>query len=209
MRIVAIFVFTFMLCAWSPGGFAQVRFNEILADPVADWDGDGARSSRNDEWIEIVNVGTSTVDLSCYRAADASGGFDWRYGFSGLLAPGEVRVVYGSDSVAWEHANGFPAFGLSLNNAGDTVFLYDVLGGDTLIVDQYTYQSFQVLDDRSTGRSPDGNGQWVVFDGLNPYLGSRPPLGTGCAPTPGGVNCIPAVPVEESTWGAVKHLYRS
>lgn len=209
MRIVAIFAFIFVLCAWPHGGSAQVLLNEILADPGIDWDGGGTVGSRDDEWLEVVNTGSTAVDLSCFRLADASGGFDWRFGFAGSLGSGEVRVVYGSEAVAWQRANGFPAFGLSLNNGGDTVFLYDVCGTDTLIADQYTYQGFEVLDDRSTGRSPDGGAQWAVFDGLNPYPGSTPPLGTGCTPTPGGLNCLPRVPVEPSTWGAVKELYRN
>ncbi len=209
MRNVAIFMAVVVFCAWPHAGSAQVRLNEILADPGLDWDGDGTVAARTDEWVEIVNVGTTQVDLSCYRLADASGGLRWRYGFSGVLDPRETRVVYGSESVAWERANGFPAFGLSLNNDGDTVFLYDLQTGDTVIVDQTTYRTFQVLDDRSTGRSPDGDGPWVVFDGLNPYQGNTPPLGTGCTPSPGAANCLPQVPVEDTTWGAIKELYRS
>lgn len=189
---------------------SQVLINEILADPVLDWDGDASVSSKNDEWVEIVNVGAVSVDLSCYRLADASGGFDWRYGFTGALAPGSTLVVYGSDAVAWESANGFPSVGLSLNNGGDTVYLYDTAGGDTTVVDSYAYASFEVADDRAVGRMPDGSATWAIFDALNVYTGSTLPLGTGCAPSPGLSNdCTTTVPVEQSTWGAIKHLYEN
>ncbi|MDH3216519.1 MAG: lamin tail domain-containing protein [Candidatus Krumholzibacteria bacterium] len=208
MRNVAVFVcFLFVLFPPSQGD-TQIRLNEILADPASDWDGDGAVSSRSDEWVEIINVGTSIIDISSYRLGDLSGGTSWRFGFDGTVAPGEVRLVFGSESVAWETANGFPAFGLSLNNAGDAVFLYDVAGGDTIVVDQYAYSAFETEDDRATGRLPDGVGDWFIFDALNPYPGTTPPLGNGCAPTPGHDNvCQGSVPVEETTWGAVKALF--
>ncbi len=189
---------------------AQVLINEILADPVIDWDSDGTVSSKGDEWVEIVNVGSSAVDLTCYRLGDSSGGFTWRYGFEGALAPGAVRVVFGSDAVSWESTNGFSTVGLSLNNGGDTVYLYDTAGGDTTVVDSYAYSSFTVTDDRAVGRMPNGAPSWVVFDALNPYTGSTPPLGSGCAPSPGLANdCTTTVPVEHTTWGGIKDLFKN
>jgi hypothetical protein len=208
MKHVAIFVSCLLVCIIFATSAAQVRLNEILADPASDWDGDTSADSRSDEWVEIVNVGSSSVDLSSFRLGDLSGGRSWRYGFDGALAPGAVRVVYGSQAVLWEQANDFPAFGLSLNNGGDTVFLFDTSSGDTLAVDQYAYSNFEVQDDRATGRNPDGTGLWEIFDALNQYSGTTPPLGNGCLPTPGENNtCTASVPVEQSTWGAIKALY--
>jgi len=209
MKHVAIFVSCLLVCIIFTNSTAQVRLNEILADPASDWDGDTGVDSRSDEWIEIVNIGGSPVDLSSFRLGDLSGDTSWRYGFDGTLAPGAVRIVYGSQAVAWERANGFPAFGLRLNNGGDTVFLFDVSSGDTLVVDQYAYANFEVVDDRATGRKPDGAGPWEIFDALNPYSGTTLPLGNGCPPTPGESNtCTASVPVKHSTWGAIKMLYR-
>jgi len=187
---------------------AQIRINELLADPASDWDGDGDVNSRNDEWLEIVNVGSSSVDLSEYVVTDASGGTAWRFGFSGMLAPGDFVVVYGSDALAWQSVNGFPSQGLSLNNGGDSVLLYRIANAETTLVDQVDYESFAVLDDRSTGMLPDGSGPRVVFDELNPYTGSTPPLGTACPPTPGMPNGCTVLPTEHSTWGAVKDRYK-
>jgi hypothetical protein len=208
MKHVAIFVCCVTAWALCSEAAAQIRLNEILADPASDWDGDTSVSSRSDEWVEIVNVGTATVDLSSYRLGDLSGGTAWRYGFSGFLAPGAVVVVYGSEAVAWEQNNGYPAFGLSLNNGGDTVFLFDLSGGDTVVVDEYGYQGFEVEDDRAPGHNPNGSGEWQIFDSLNPYTGTTPPLGNGCVPTPGESNhCSSTVPTKQSTWGAIKAQY--
>jgi hypothetical protein len=208
MKRVAICVFSLLVCVFAVDAAAQIRLNEILADPARDWDGDATLNSRSDEWVEIVNVGVSTVDLASYRIGDASGETEFRYGFTGTLAPGATLVVFGSQSVAWEQANGFTAVGLSLNNAGDTVYLFELSGGDTIVVDEYTYTDFEVLDDRATGRNPDGTGPWEIFDALNPYSGPTLPLGNGCAPTPGETNqCSGTVPVKESTWGRIKDMY--
>ena len=184
---------------------AQIRVNEILADPGFDWNGDGTVSSRDDEWVEIVNAGSTPVVLDEYRLTDAAS-TSFRFGFSGTLSPGAVRVVYGSASVAWESANGQSSVGLSLNNTGDTVQIWRVAGIDTLLVDSYTYAAFEVLDDRSTARMPDGGPTWVLFDARTPYTGTTPPLGTGCPPTPGGSNACPTA-VESVEWGAIKRLY--
>ena len=183
----------------------QIRVNELLADPGIDWNGDTVVSFKDDEWVEIVNTSATPVDLANLRLSDG-GTRALRYGFSGTLAPGAVRVVYGSDSVAWESANSLGSSGLSLNNAGDQVRLWSIAGTDTLLVDSYTYVAFEVLNDRAPGRVPDGADTWQLFDGLNPYTGSTPPLGTGCNPTPGQRNVCPT-PVEPVTWGDVKRIF--
>ena len=183
----------------------QLRINEVLADPGRDWNGDGTVSYRDDEWVEIVNAGPTPVVLDDYRLSDG-GTRVLRYGFSGTLPSGGVQLVLGSASVAWETANGLSSVGLSLNNAGDTVNLWHLSGADTLLADSYTYVAFEVVDDRSTARMPDGADTWRLFDGLNPYTGTVPPLGTGCPPTPGGSNHCPTA-LEPQAWGAVKQLY--
>lgn len=212
MRKIFRFCFSAFVCFVALAGFAagasaQVLINEFVADPARDWDGDGAVSYRDDEWVEIANVGRTAVDLSGYRLADAEGPSAWRYGFAGTLAPGETRVVYGSDARAWEEANGFPVYGLSLNNTGDRVALYRIAGADTALVDEYVYAEIAARDDRSIGRRLDQPATWVTFDGHNPCTASCDPPGTGCLPTPGLRNtCLTAV--ERATWGAIKSIYR-
>jgi|CXWL01.1.fsa_nt_gi hypothetical protein len=184
----------------------QVHVNEILGDPGFDWNGDGAVSARDDEWVEIVNGGTDPVVLDEYRLSDG-GNRILRYGFSGTLLPGAVQVVFGSVSVAWESAHGVSAVGLSLNNAGDSVRLWKIAAADTVLVDSYTYAAFEVLDDRSVGRVPDGGPEWRLWDRHTPYSGTTPPLGTGCEPTPGTQNQCPTA-VEQTPWSHVKRLYQ-
>jgi hypothetical protein len=209
-----IFRFSFFLALFSITAIAcfsdcaaQLAINELLADPARDWDGDSAVSSRDDEWVEIVNLGTVAVDLAGYRLADGEGMPVWRYGFSGVLDAGSVRVVYGSDARAWEEANGFPVYGLSLNNTGDRIALYRISGADTAIVDSYTFAEAAARDDRAIGRRSDSPAVWVVFDAYNPCTATCVPAGSGCYPTPGSANtCTTAA--QSRSWGSIKSKYR-
>lgn len=183
----------------------DVRLSEILAAPARDWDGSGTFSSRDDEWIEIVNGGNTTTNLTGYFITD--GDTLPRYGFSGTIAPGAVQLVTGSASVAWERATTHPVFGLSLGNTGDQVMLWKVTGADTVLVDAYVYKAHEAAADRATGRSLDGS-EWKLEDQLNPYAGTTLPTGTGCAPSPGAANSCGVTAARRSSWGQVKSMYR-
>jgi hypothetical protein len=194
-----------------PGPLPVVRaapgllLNEFVAGPARDWDGSGAFSTRDDEWIEVYNAGGETLDLSSYLVTDAE--LLPRFAFAGTLDPGSRRLVSGKDSYDWEKAHGFPAYGLSLGNTGDTVMLWQVAGAETVLVDSYAYKSHEAAADRAVGRSPDG-GAWALFDGLNPYVGTTPPPGTACTPSPGLANLCENTPARPATWGRLKALYR-
>jgi hypothetical protein len=188
-------------CADSP-----LRLNEIMAGPARDWDGSGAFSSRDDEWVEVANTGAAPLDLSSFLITD--GDSIPRYAFTGTLAAGARLVIYGKNSWDWERATGHPAFGFSLSNTGDNVMLWQVTGAETLLVDSCKYLSHQAAADRAIGRNPDGSGDWALFDGLNPYTGATPPQGNGCNPSPGALNVCGDTPVRPVRWGSVKSLYR-
>jgi hypothetical protein len=183
-----------------------LRLNEFMAGPARDWDGSGTFSSRDDEWVEVVNGGATSLDLTGFLLSD--GDSLPRFAFTGTLASGEHLLVTGKQSYDWERATGFPAFGLSLANSGDAVLLWRVVGAETLLVDYYAYKSHEAAADRSVGRFPGGTGAWVIFDGLNPYTGATPPPGNGCAPTPASANLCGSTPTRRMPWGRIKSIYR-
>jgi hypothetical protein len=185
---------------------SALKLNEFLAGPARDWDGDGTVSTRDDEWIELVNTGAVALDLSSFYFTD--GDSVPRFAFSGSIAPGGRRVVFGSESYAWEKATAHPAFGLSLGNTGDQVILWQVVGPESLVVDRFTYVSYEAAADRALGRVPDGTGDWALLDALNPYTGSLTPGPTGCAPTPGSANTCSATAARRVSWGGMKAIYR-
>ena len=188
-------------CADTP-----LRLNEIMAGPARDWDGSGTFSSRDDEWVEVVNTGAAVIGLSRFLITD--GDSIPRFALSGSLAAGGRLVIYGKTSYDWERATGHPAFGLSLSNSGDSVLLWQVAGAETLLVDKYTYRSHEAAADRAIGRHPDGSGDWALFDGLNPYTGTLSPQGNGCNPSPNEPNLCGETPARSLTWGTVKSMYR-
>jgi hypothetical protein len=180
----------------------------MMGDPASDWDGSGAYSSRDDEWVEIYNPGPGSLTLDGYFIGDAVR--KPLCGFTGTLDAGACRVVYGSTAVAWQQSHGINVVGLGLGNDGDTVTLLQIAGTDTILVDSYTFNTYEAENDRSSGRRPDGSPTWEMFDSLNPYTGETPPLGNGLPPTPGLPNDAtpPPIAVRETTWGDVRVLYR-
>lgn len=186
---------------------AEVRLGEILSAPASDWDGDGTVDSKLDEWLEITNPGTTTVDLQDLYVRDGTG-TAWHYGFSGTLAPGSTLLVTGAASLQWQTDNGAGSSGLSLNNSGDLVELWRApAGGPEVLVDSVQVPGHAAGSDRALAWM-DALGEWILHDGLNPYGGDLVPTGTGCAPSPGQPNtCNSGVPVTGSSVGRLKAVY--
>jgi len=207
----------FLLCLvmavfWlSPQARADLIINEIMGDPNRDWDGDGAFNYRQDEWIEVMNNGLVAEDLSNYWLRDTTGD-DLHLQLSGILQAGQVAAFYGSDALAWQQEQGHSIVGFSINNSGDTMELLktvpDQNGSSLVLVHTVSVQDHEAEDDRSSGWNSE-TGQWEMNDALNPYSGGFEPQGNDCQPSPGELNvCVPLVPVEPTSWDALKSQYR-
>lgn len=156
-------IFMFSSCAM-PAAEAMILINEILADPptglAGDANGDGVGSSNDDEFVELFNAGNFSMDLSGWSLNDA---LQTRHVFpSGTWIPSQkLLVIFGGGSpqitaAPWQIAS---TGTLSLNNAGDTVTLYN-LNHD--IIDQMMYGT-QGGQDQSLARSPEGSGDHFVL----------------------------------------------
>ena len=203
VRLVVVLVLSLSVTVLADSARAQVVLNELMPDPASDWsptDGNEEYHSLEDEWVEVFNSGSAAVDVTGWRLRDAVSDSSWRFGFSGVLAPGEFFVVYGNEAYQWEDENGYPKYGLSMNNSGDTMTL--VSADLVTVIDIVTYAGPDIGDDRAWGRVPDGSPDWACIDGLNP---ASPP-GTGFPPTPGGPNV--GAPVELADWGRIKAIFR-
>jgi len=138
---------------------ALLVINEILADPDAtngDANGDGVVNTTADEFVEIVNNDTTSLDISGWTLSDA---VSVRHTFpANTVVPASCSVVV--------FASGTPtgAFGgsivqvsstgqLGLNNGGDTV----TLNNGTSDVTSYTYAG-EGGDNQSLTRDPDVTG---------------------------------------------------
>jgi hypothetical protein len=206
-RILALLAPFLLVLTLPVGGFAQVVLNEVLADPVSDWSGDGDVDFKNDEWVEIANRGAGAIDLSDYWLSDAVNDPSLRYRFTGNLAPGAAFQVTGAMALAWQAENGAGSGALSLSNSGGEVALFRDGPDGTDLVDSISYLSYQIDDDRSLGRVDDATELWILFDGLNLYHGNQQPGSTGCLPSPGEANLCEEVKTEGSSWSGVKNSY--
>ena len=135
--------------------------NEILADPDAvsgDANGDGTVNTSQDEFVEIVNNDTYSVNLYGYTLSDAYG---VRHTFSSItLNPNEAIIVFGGGSPTGFLTYAFTAStgSLELNNTGDDVILKNNSG---YTIDSYTYGS-EAGDNQSITRDPDLTGSSFV-----------------------------------------------
>lgn len=144
----------------APGG--GVLINEIHADPhpeEGDANGDGIRHSDDDEFLEVVNTGVMSLDLSGWTISDA---VKVRYVFpeGTLLKAGCLVVIFGGGEPEGKFGGSLvlAAGSLGLNNGGDSVFLHDEQG---ILQDQYIYDS-EGGDDQSLTYDPDLSGARMV-----------------------------------------------
>lgn len=123
---------------------SQLKITEMLIDPPSDLSGDanqdGERSSSGDEFVEILNVSDSTVDISGWKVYDA---ISLRHTFSEntMLESFESIVVFGAlpESHNFEGQVLAASEGsLSFNNTGDSVYILDAKGEQ---VDYLSYSS--------------------------------------------------------------------
>jgi Lamin Tail Domain/IPT/TIG domain len=144
-----------------------IGINEYLADPpdglAGDANGDGARDSSQDEFVEVINRTNIPVNVGGYSLSDAD---SLRFTFpAGTTIPaGEVAVIFGGGTPTGDfgnaHANGLVFTApLSLNNTGDTIALKDSLGST---IESVTYGGAQGSAGQAITRSPDITGGFVT-----------------------------------------------
>jgi beta-lactamase superfamily II metal-dependent hydrolase len=147
----------FTITSSSPG---QVVINEILANEVG--------SDTGTEFVELVNVGGTAVDLSGWTLSDDTG---VRHTFASgtSLAGGTAIVVFASAAdipVGLTNAVAASTGALGLNNAGDLVALKS--GKKTIT--SYTYPgSLAGVDGVSMNRNPDASasGTFVLHTSIS------------------------------------------
>ncbi|KFE72220.1 carboxypeptidase regulatory-like domain-containing protein [Hyalangium minutum] len=144
----------------------RVILNELLANEPG--------SATAGEFVELVNVGSTEMDLSGWVLWDATAA---RHTFASgtVLAPGKALVVFGASSgipSGVSNAVGATTGGLSLGNTGDTVTVKNAAG---IVIDTFTYSSaLAAADGVSMNRSPDAavGGSFVLHNVLSPLTAS-------------------------------------
>ncbi len=111
--------------------------NEIMADPpegrAGDANADGVRHPSDDEFVELVNTGTTPVCLAGWTLGDAKEAERHVFPLGAALPPGRALVGvgggvptgrFGGATVQWAAFNGR----LNLSNAGEVLTLRDAGG---------------------------------------------------------------------------------
>ena len=180
----------------SPGCVPLV-LNEVLFDPASDdsgttdviegdANGDGERSSSQDEFIEFFNNSNSALDISGYSVSDAS---LLRHTFpEATIIPAKgVLVLFGGGIPTGTFGNGIVQtanvgngtnsddFQLSLNNSGDIITVKN--NADDIVL-EYSSSATGIShsENQSVTRSPDITGNFALHMDANASLSFSPGL---------------------------------
>lgn len=136
-------------------GSGLLLVNEIMADndsAFADPDEAGAY----EDWFEVYNPGTTTVDMSgMYITDNATNPTKWKVP-AGVTIPAGGRLVFIADG---ETTQGSRHTSWSLSADGEVIAIYGTDG--TTLIDSYTFSTQQT--DVSIGRTTDGAASWSIF----------------------------------------------
>ena len=151
-----------LLLAFAPLAEATVVISEVLADPptgtAGDANQDGQRDTYEDEFIELYNAGSASVDISGWRLGDSSKSSDSFFQFPAntIMEPGSYVVLFGGGK-----PTGFtvPVYtddgriGNGLTGKGEDIHLIDDTGDTVAVVSHTPWPTKQSL----VRHPPDGD----------------------------------------------------
>lgn len=99
LTILAVFLFfTSMVLAQEELLVTEIQF-DVPSSDAGDANGDGARSSRWDEFVEIYNSGSEAIDLSGYQLIEREGVPFFTFPLNAVINPQQFAVVFGGGEV--------------------------------------------------------------------------------------------------------------
>ena len=151
-----------LLLAFVPLAEATVVISEVLADPptgaTGDANQDGQRETYGDEFIELYNAGSASVDISGWQLCDGDVELDncFQFPSDAVIEPGSYVVLFGGGN-----PSGFtvPVYtddgtiGNGLKNSGEAIRLLDDTGAEVAVVAHDDWPSDQSI----VRHPPDGD----------------------------------------------------
>jgi hypothetical protein len=166
MRKIYQFAIALVLSAHTllPQARAQVVINEMSNANVTTL---VTSTGLTEDWIELYNAGSSSVNLEGYALTDdPESGDKWYFPQMWIQAGGYVVVLASGRDV---NSAGYFHTSFRISNKEASLALYDPNG--QLIDECNRPTSLQV--DHSYGRTPDGGGTWCYFDAPSPKLSNN------------------------------------
>ncbi|MDB6031640.1 MAG: hypothetical protein JWM16_1978 [Verrucomicrobiales bacterium] len=135
-----------------------IVLNEIMANNRSQQNADGTIT----DWVELLNPGGVTVDLSDMSLSDnVSQPRRWVVPAGISLAPnGHLVIRFDSLTLPSTNAGLVLNTGFGIKADGDQVYLFDSIARGGALVDSVTF-GLQVAD-YTIGRVPNGRGRWVL-----------------------------------------------
>ncbi|NNF03009.1 MAG: T9SS type A sorting domain-containing protein, partial [Rhodothermales bacterium] len=147
-----------------------IVINEVLADPpsgaAGDANGDGTRSSSEDEFVELANVGEAPVDIGGWMLGDDEGvGFTFPEGYT--VQPRDFVVVFGGGDIT--NAPGYDPDPMMTKvfSADSTIGNGIANGGEIVLLlsDDGTYDTWLAYGSKAnTGGPPDAESYEIGID---------------------------------------------
>ena len=174
------------LCGSTPSpASGAIVFNEVLTDGTVSGDPNGDNDPGDavgDEFVEIVNASDAPVALDGFTLEESTFVGLPRHTFAPgtTIGAGKAIVVFGGGSppddipgTHFEVANAADvgiSFGLSLDDSGDRLVLYDDNGDLVALFAWGGTAPLSALSDRSYTRSPDVTGEFIPHDDAQPNV---------------------------------------
>jgi hypothetical protein len=149
----------------------QLILNEICYDPwnsglSGDTNGDGRYAQSEDEFVELVNLSSSEIDLSGYTLFDeenlAINSPNHTIPANTIIPAGGVLVIFGggtpTGSFGGATVQTSSSGDFNLNNAGDKLYVFDAAGNEILTFD---IEPLSNNPNESYTRNPDLTGDFV------------------------------------------------
>jgi hypothetical protein len=137
----------------------QIAINEMMSSNtkiIKDENGDF------EDWIEIYNYGTTTVNLAGFGLSDeVDNPYKWKFP-SRNLAPNQYLIIWASDKNR-SNTSGNLHTNFKMKSGGETIVLTNLSGTK---IDQSP--AVAIPTDKSYGRKPDGTGDWSFFETPTP-----------------------------------------
>ncbi len=140
----------------------QVVINEYSA---ANMDGPVDNYFEQEDWVELYNLGSQTIDLEGYFLSDNINNPDkWTFPNGASIDPGEHLMIYCSDRDEIS-GNNFIHAGFKLTQTKQEYIVFSDPSQNLIDAIQITFPN-QV--NHSTGRVSDGSPDWGIFDSPTP-----------------------------------------